>query len=97
MGEQVGGKHKERRTGGMANLQPVAGSNEFGTIPQAGCGFNRCAIHHQGYGKRKPSHADVNAVECVLLHMIPIRIFGKGSNWWEEKRNLFPYIYLTSY
>ena len=40
MGEQVGGKHKERRTGGMANLQPVAGSNEFGTIPQAGCGFN---------------------------------------------------------
>ena len=39
VGKQVGCKHKEWRTGGMANLQPVAGSYEFGTIPQAGCGF----------------------------------------------------------
>jgi hypothetical protein len=64
--EQVGGKHKERCAGRVADFQFITGGNEFRAIPEAGGRFDGHAVRKGCNDESQPTYQVVDRV--VLFH-----------------------------
>ena len=93
--EQIGREHVEGGARRMAYLQLIAAGDEFGTVPQTGCGLYSEAVGHGGNGKYEPAAQGVDSGKCFLLYHAALHFCCKSSMRAATETKKIPYICLT--